>query len=151
MAMASTHLILVYIDEPFSPSLSAARLEALARRVLDSEATPPSELSVAVTGDDTLRRLNRQYAGQDAVTDVLSFSQQEGEEFVAPPRGTAPLGEVIISYPQARRQAPAAVDREVERLLVHGILHLLGYDHAVPDEEREMRSREETLAVDAAD
>jgi probable rRNA maturation factor len=158
------HVILVSIGEPFAASLSEERLAAIARRVLEAEGAPLAELSVAVTDDETVRSLNRRYAGEDAVTDVLSFSQREGEEFVTPPGAIPPLGEVIIAYPQALRQAKAglprqaaarpstgsgraerSVEEEVARLLVHGILHLLGYDHAEPEEERRMRAREEEL------
>jgi probable rRNA maturation factor len=94
-----------------------------------------------------MRRLNRQYAGDDHPTDVLSFSLREGEEFIAPD-GPAPLGEVIISYPTALRQAEEAghpVEDEVAHLLVHGILHLLGYDHAEVGDEERMRAREDAL------
>jgi probable rRNA maturation factor len=149
------HVILVSIGEPFAASLGDERLAAIARRVLEAEGAPPAELSVTVTDDETVRSLNRGYAGEDAVTDVLSFSQREGEEFVTPPGAIPPLGEVIIAFPQAARQAArpstgsgraaAGVQAEVARLLVHGILHLLGYDHAEPEEERRMRAREEVL------
>ena len=152
------YVILVSIAEPFAGSLSEERLAATARRVLEAEDAPACELSVTVTDDETVRSLNREYAGEDAVTDVLSFSQREGEEFAAPPEGVPPLGEVVIAYPQALRQAQDrqaqgerewSVEREIERLLVHGVLHLLGYDHAEPEEARRMREREDTLAGDA--
>ncbi len=142
------HVILVSIVEPFAASLSEKRLAAIARRVLEAEGTPPAELSVTVTDDETVRSLNREYAGEDAVTDVLSFSQREGEEFAAPEDSVPPLGEVIIAYPQALRQATEhrrSLEAEVARLLIHGILHLLGYDHAEPEDERRMRAREEEL------
>jgi probable rRNA maturation factor len=142
------HVILVSIAEPFAGSLSEERLAATARRVLEAEDAPACELSIAVTDDETVRSLNREYAGEDEVTDVLSFSQREGEEFVSPPEGAPQLGEVIIAYPQATRQAAErgrAATEEVTRLLVHGVLHLLGYDHAEPEEARRMREREEAL------
>lgn len=110
-----------------------------------------AEVGVLVTADETVRRLNREYAGEDASTDVLAFSLQEGEEFIVPDR-VERLGEVIISFPTAQRQAEEAgwgIDQEVAHLLVHGILHLLGYDHAVPEEEARMRTREETLLASA--
>ena len=167
----SGHVVLVSIDERFAASLSEERLAAIARRALEAEGAPPTELSVAVTDDETVRSLNREYAGEDAVTDVLSFSQREGEEFAASPEGAPPLGEVIIAYPQALRQAQGrlprqaedrlrgqaahpstgsgradwSVEKEVAHLLVHGVLHLLGYDHAEREEERRMRAREEEL------
>ena len=150
------HVILVSIADPFAASLSAERLAAIARRVLEAEDAPPVELSIAITDDETVRSLNREYAGEDAVTDVLSFSQREGEEFVTPPGEVPLLGEVIIAYPQALRQAQGRLPRqaaergrsanhEVAHLLIHGILHLLGYDHAQSEEARRMRAREEEL------
>ena len=83
----------------------------------------------------------------DEATDVLSFSLREGEEFVSPD-ATERLGEVIISLETAERQASEArhsVADEMAHLLVHGILHLLGYDHAESDDERVMRAREDSL------
>ena len=142
------HVILVSIAEPFAGSLSEERLAATARRALEAEDAPACELSVTVTDDETVRSLNREYAGEDDVTDVLSFSQREGEEFVSPPEGAPQLGEVVIAYPQAARQAGERGHtgaEEVTRLLVHGVLHLLGYDHAEPEEARRMREREEAL------
>ena len=139
------YVILVSIAETFVNAVSDERLAAVALRVLEAEGADACELSIAVTDDETVRALNREYAGEDAVTDVLSFSQREGEEFVAPPEGVPPLGEVVIAYPQAARQALGGVAGEVERLLVHGVLHLLGYDHAEPEEARRMREREEAL------
>jgi len=143
------HVVLVSIVEPSASSVTQAWLERVARRVLEAEGVGTVELSVTVTDDETVRSLNREYAGEDAVTDVLSFSQREGEEFAAAAGRIPPLGEVIIAYPQALRQAREhgeSPEAEVTRLLIHGILHLLGYDHAQPEEERRMRTREEELA-----
>ena len=98
-----------------------------------------SGVTVLLTGDDTLRDLNRQFAGEDKVTDVLAFASDT--VFPGDDGDAATLGDIAISMPQARRQAAAAGhsgDREVAILTAHGVLHLLGYDHAEPDEEREM-------------
>ncbi len=141
-------IILVSIAQPFVRAASDERLATIAQGVLEAEGTPAAELSVTVTDDETVRGLNREYVGEDAVTDVLSFSQREGEEFVGAPGSVAPLGEVVIAYPQATRQAEErgrSVEEEVARLLIHGTLHLLGYDHAEAEEERRMRAREEEL------
>src|SRR5712692_168677 len=119
----------------------------MAQSVLEAEAVPPVELGVLVTGDARLRELNREYAGEDEATDVLSFSLTEGEEFAAPD-GVLRLGEVVISYPTAELQAREAgrtTEAEVTHLLIHGILHLLGYDHVDAEEERQMRAREQEL------
>ena len=142
------HVIPIAIAQPFVKAVSDERLATIALRVLETENAPPCEVSVTVTDDETVRGLNREYAGEDAFTDVLSFSQREGEELVRPPGSVAPLGEVIIALPQAARQASErgrSMEEEVARLLIHGTLHLLGYDHAEPEEERRMRAREEEL------
>jgi probable rRNA maturation factor len=145
--MATIHSVLITVDEEIVAAIESDRLEALADAVMDAEGLPPGELGVVVTDDETIRELNREYAGDDTPTDVLAFSLREGEEF-ASPDGVLRLGEVIISYPTAQRQA-AEVDRpveeEIDHLLVHGVLHLLGYDHAEPAEEERMRARERDL------
>jgi probable rRNA maturation factor len=102
-------------------------------------------IDVGVCDDETIRDLNREYRDTDAVTDVLSFSLIEGEAFPAIEGVPRPLGEVIVSLPTARRQA-AEHDREVPyefgHLLIHGVLHLLGFDHADPAGEATMRAKE---------
>jgi len=144
---AAGHWVLVTIEDAFAAVVDGKSLESIAAGVLQAEEQPLAELGVLVTDDDTVRSLNREYAGEDATTDVLAFSLREGEEF-ASPDGVLRLGEVIISHPTAVRQAAEAgrpVDEEMAHLLVHGILHLLGYDHAEVGDERAMRAREEEL------
>jgi probable rRNA maturation factor len=107
----------------------AAFLRHVARRAPPANATG---VSIVLAGDATLRRLNRDFRGKDATTDVLSFPAG-GEEL---PDGTRPLGEIIISVPQAARQAEAlghSLAHELRVLVIHGYLHLLGYDHEVDD------------------
>lgn len=135
------------VEDSFADMVDAGWLESLAGQVLAAEGAPDAEVSVVVTDDATIQELNRRYAGEDSVTDVLSFSLQEGEEF-AWPAGVQQLGEVIISLPTAQRQAQEGgrpLEQEVAHLLVHGLLHLLGHDHAEPEEERRMRQRENVL------
>lgn len=142
-----SHEVFVSVDEPFEAKVDANSLASLAVRVLVAEAVGDAELGILVTDDEKVHELNRTYADEDKPTDVLSFSLREGEEFVAPD-ATERLGEVIISYPTAERQAAEAgraLEEEVAHLLVHGILHLLGYDHAESEDERVMRGREEAL------
>ena len=103
-----------------------------------------------LTGDDTLRDLNRQFAGEDKVTDVLAFGSGTG--FPGDDGDAATLGDIAISLPQARQQAAAAghsEDLEVAMLTAHGVLHLLGYDHAEPDEEREMTGITKAILAEA--
>jgi len=112
------------------------------------------ELSLLITDDETVRKLNRTYRGIDEVTDVLSFAFMERKPdddsppFVMPPDGILRLGEIIISYPQAARQAEEnqqKVEKEVALLIVHSVLHLLGYEHDEPVREKEMRELEEKV------
>lgn len=124
-------------------------LERLAYHALEAEdVARPAELSVMLTGDDTLRALNRDYRATDAPTDVLSFAQSEGDAFARPDNAPRHLGDVVISIDTARRQADEhaiALHDEVGHLLVHGILHLLGYDHERAEDERVMRAREDAI------
>ncbi|MBI2916671.1 MAG: rRNA maturation RNase YbeY [Chloroflexi bacterium] len=122
----------------------------MARVALQAQKAPPdTELGLVVAGDETVAQLNEQYRGVTGTTDVLSFSLTEGEEeFVGPPGVELGLGDVIISYPQARRQAQElghSVEDEFARLIMHGILHLLGYDHEAPADRARMRRRERAL------
>jgi probable rRNA maturation factor len=150
--------VAVRVEAPFRGRLDRAALRRLAVRVLRAEGvTPPAEVGLVVTDDETLRDLNRRYLGLDEPTDVLSFGhgpasqpfdRLRAEPFVTPPDGVHRLGEVILSYPTAERQAREAghgVQEEAAHLMVHGLLHLLGYDHADPEDERRMRAREEEL------
>lgn len=88
-----------------------------------------AELSVLFTGEQAMRTLNRTYRGKDAPTDVLSFSFREGAFGAVRPDL---LGDIVICVPVAVRQAQKTgetVDGVIDRLLIHGLLHLLGYDH----------------------
>ncbi len=139
----------VDIDQEFQELVDEAWVYALAQSVLEQEGPEkPVELEILVTGDGTVQELNHLYRGLDCTTDVLSFALTEGEGFISPPDGVLHLGEVILSYPQAKRQAREMgkdVAQEVALLLVHGILHLLGYDHAEEEDEKTMRAREAIL------
>ncbi len=98
-----------------------------------------------LTDDTQIAQLNKQYRDVDGPTDVLSFSQIEGDDDFSGDEGDGLLGDVVISVETAKRQAESAghpIDDEIDMLLVHGILHLLGYDHAEPDEEKIMFSRQ---------
>lgn len=111
-------------------------------RVLEAEgAASGAEVSLVITGQEEIRRLNREYRGKDRPTDVLSFSLAEQGEmdtpFIDPPDGLRHLGEVVISCPQAAIQAQArhhSPKKELAVLITHGVLHLLGYDHGTPKE-----------------
>lgn len=109
------------------------------------------EVSVSFVSDEEIHDLNRDYRAVDRPTDVLSFALQEGENFPEPTDFEADpmLGDIVVSIPTAVRQAEDyghSIEREVAFLLAHGFLHLLGYDHQSPEEEREMfQIQEEVL------
>jgi probable rRNA maturation factor len=128
--------------------VDVSALKALAARALDTEGQAPSELSIVLTDDAMVCQLNRNYRATDAPTDVLSFAQGEGERFARPPGATPHIGDVVISVDTARRQAEEygiTLHDEVAHLVVHGILHLLGYDHEAADDSRVMRAREDAI------
>lgn len=137
----------VTVMKPFGRRVTKKWLERVAREVCAAEAVAyPAALGVVITDDEAVRELNRRWRGMDRTTDVLSFSLQEGDaEFPPDPEGVIQLGEVIISLPQAQRQAERrghSLRQEITLLTVHGILHLLGYDHERPAERKKMRVRE---------
>lgn len=139
------HDVLVSIDPAFGRQVAADWLVGVAKIALEMQNVGDAELSIVVTDDVQIRDLNREYAGEDHATDVLSFSLEEGEPFSPPPGATRRLGEIVISYDTAERQAGEQShnpEDELAHLLVHGVLHLLGHDHAEPEQEREMRIHE---------
>jgi probable rRNA maturation factor len=143
----------VYIEEKFRGLVREDWVRELSQTVLRAEGVAsPYEVSLVFTDSDKVQQLNRDYRGIDEPTDVLAFCMlsQEGldDSFALPPDGVIRLGEVIISYPQAVEQAKEqghSAERELALLVIHGILHLLGYDHEKPEEEGKMREREKAL------
>jgi rRNA maturation RNase YbeY len=116
-----------------------------ARRVLAELRASDAELSLVLAADPEMAELNARYRGRAGPTDVLSFSLLEGAgaEF----RGGL-LGDVVIGVEVAARQARRAgrsLDDEVARLVIHGVLHLLGWDHERDAEARAMRAQERRL------
>ena len=140
-------------------------LRKIVNRALDHVPTEEScQIGLVLADDDTVRHLNKEYRGLDELTDVLSFSpvhqgrwQGEGEplrkfdpdvSFVLPPGEPLHLGEVIISYPQAVRQATSgrsSLEKELAHLVVHGVMHLAGFDHEEPHEESKMGAKEREI------
>jgi probable rRNA maturation factor len=140
----------VRIAPAFRAAVRAAWLRAVARRVLAAEGVGGlTQVGVVVTDDEAVRELSQRFLGVDEPTDVLSFGLAgAGETPFALPPEEASLGEIVIAYPTAVRQANEAgrtVEAEVAHLLVHGLLHLLGYDHRRPGEEAAMRGQEEEI------
>ena len=111
--------------------------------VLDERSRNPAEVSVVFVDDAEMRNLNRNYRGGNKSTDVLAFPMNEGRFAAINPEL---LGDIVISVPQARKQAEMhehSIERELTILLIHGLLHLLGYDHTTDQEEREMKEYEQ--------
>ncbi len=133
--------------EPLEPQLQSL-LEETALLVMKSEGcNERSEVSILLTDDAYIHELNLQYRGKDKPTDVLSFAQREGQEM--PDFGDEDLlGDVVISLQAAKRQGEEynhGLQRELAYLVVHGILHLLGYDHLEEKDLRVMREKEEAI------
>jgi len=130
-----------------APGLDLDALEQLARAVMAGEdIAEGTGLAVVIVDDDEIRDLNAQFLGNDEPTDVLSFPD-EGGDFIEGGDSEPFLGDIAISLPTAQRQADAVghvLAAEMAHLLVHGILHLCGYDHVNGgEEEARMRAREE--------
>jgi len=116
-------------------ALTSLTSQVIAEALTQGEAGPNPETSVLYVADEEMRAINRMYAGKDRPTDVLAFAMREGENLSLPPEAQASgelLGDLVVSLETAQRQAEKqghSLRREVAILLIHGTLHLLGYDH----------------------
>jgi probable rRNA maturation factor len=144
----------VLIEEGIETEPGAEWLQLVMEKALLAENMPPhSEISLMITGQERMQELNREYRGQDKPTDVLSFAMSESvenepEAFIGPPDGQLHLGEIIVSYPQAVIQAQEhghSIKKELAVLIVHGVLHIAGYDHEKPEMEPAMLAREKEI------
>jgi probable rRNA maturation factor len=134
------------------PGVSRAAVIPRVRAMLEALSMSEFEVSIVLTGDERIQKLNKDYRRKDRPTDVLAFSQREGE--LGDSSGRL-LGDVVVSVPTAQRQARSearSVLSEVTWLIAHGLLHLLGWDHDTPSRDRRMRREGERLcgAADAA-
>ncbi|MEE9284658.1 MAG: rRNA maturation RNase YbeY [Dehalococcoidia bacterium] len=140
----------IRIDTGLDAAVTPPWLRRVVRGALASAGVGEAvEVGLLVTGDDEVRRLNRDYRGDDRPTDVLSFALEESEVvFPRPPNAVPMLGQVVVSYPRAVRQAAEyghSVEREVAFLVVHGLLHLLGHDHREREDEARMTRKQEAI------
>ena len=122
-----------------------ARLDRLARAILSDVGEASAELGIKFVGDQRMRALNRRYRGKDRTTDVLAFAMRE-----APHSSAGLLGDVVIAVPTAARQAKQgqrSLDEELTVLLIHGILHLCGYDHERSEKEARRMYRRERMIL----
>ncbi len=138
------------IDDAYRGIIDRRFLRQVLHQALAQEKVPPAELCLTITSDEHLQELNRTFRQVDAATDVLSFPllSPQGGPFVAPPDGLLHLGDIVISYPRAQEQAQQyghSLQREMAYLIVHGLLHLLGYDHQSQEDWERMRWREEGI------
>jgi probable rRNA maturation factor len=144
--------IAIQIVPSFRAKVDEEGLRRVAAEVLSQEGVEEEmELSLVITDDEAVRDLNRQFRGVDAPTDVLAFGTGAEEHFVIAPEGPPYLGDVVISYQRALAQAAElghAVGEELKLLVVHGILHLLGYNHQEEAAARKMRERESKMTND---
>ncbi|MFC2037330.1 rRNA maturation RNase YbeY [Chloroflexota bacterium] len=138
----------VQVAPAFACDVSVDRLRAVAEFALHYEQRA-GQVTLVITDDLALQQLNRDFLGIDAPTDVLAFSsQEEGGPFVVAPEAGDYLGDVIVSYPRSVAQAAEVghpVEQELNLLVVHGLLHLLGYDHADEAGKAIMWTRQEAI------
>ena len=152
----AAYQVAVEVDEavPEAVSVDLRLVESAVMCILAREdVAVATSVNVLLTGDDRIRGLNRRFANDDYATDVLAFPADMDDAFLSMSDGTPStngddasqprwyLGDIALSVHQVARQAVqqgVAMERELAMLTIHGTLHLLGYDHATPDEEREM-------------
>lgn len=140
----------VQVDEAFADSIDVTLIERAVTAVLvHAGVSDTVSISLLITNDATLKALNQHYRGIDAPTDVLSFPDHHSTAFVMAPDAPRYLGDIAISYERVQEQAAAyghSPERELAYLVVHGMLHLLGYDHErSPDDASAMRTCEEAV------
>ena len=148
-------MIQVLIRPGFESNVDPEQIRRIACTTLLAESSYPETeeqeavLSVVITDDAEIQTLNRQFRSVDAPTDVLAFAQEATEQpFITAPEEPPYLGDVILSFPRALAQAAErghSVEQEIRLLVVHGVLHLLGYDHATPEEKAGMWARQESI------
>lgn len=140
----------VYFDiaEPYRDEVDEERLEQAVACVLAAERAE-GDVTIVITDDAQVAELNQRFLGKEGPTDVLSFpAREKGEGFVLPPEASPYLGDIIIAFPFTQRQAAQAgrpLGDELALLVVHGALHLLGYDHATPEEKEEMWAKQNAI------
>jgi probable rRNA maturation factor len=138
--------VIYYRNDVRRSGVDGRALLATAKRLLAEVGEGDAGLSLSLVSDAAIRALNREYRGRDAATDVLSFPLDETSNRKVP---ETLLGDIVISVETAHRQAAeydASVQREIYRLLIHGLLHLKGHDHEQLAQRRNMRREERRLA-----
>jgi probable rRNA maturation factor len=140
-------MIFVEKIENLSPDVNAELAENAVSVALRHQSAPEdADLTIVLTDDAQLQELNLHWMGVDAATDVLSFPSDQ----IDPETGSRYLGDILISVPRAANQAAAAghpVEAEVQLLVVHGVLHLMGHDHAETDEKSRMWQAQSEILI----
>jgi probable rRNA maturation factor len=142
--MKSTNHILVRIDPEYKELLNRYEVQSVANKILNELDKTGCEISLYFVGDARMRETNFSFRGCDKVTDVLSFTSNE----VNPENGFLILGDIIISVPVALSQAEERqkpLTREINLLMIHGILHIIGYDHEDKNKKKKMFSLQKHL------
>lgn len=130
--------MIIEISNRTKSKLPLTELEAVIKKFLLSRRLSAKEVSLVIVGDTLMRRLNKETRGKDKITDVLSFREADSE-FIRPKF----LGEIVIDYQQIKRQAKTfqtSVKQELIFILVHGLLHLVGYDDKTDKEAKVMET-----------
>jgi probable rRNA maturation factor len=139
-------MINIEIDPEFKRLFPPSLLTRAAAVTLSEQTAPDSDLTIVLTGDSQIQKLDANFLGKDSPTDVLSFPASE----LDPETGRLYLGDVIISVPRAESQSIAgghSLETEICLLVVHGILHLLGHDHSLPDEKAQMWAAQSDILI----
>ena len=131
------------------PQILAHLEELLPLYMVQEELPEDLVIGLTFTGDDEIRALNKEFRGIDRATDVLSFPLYERDDEIELLEGElVPFGDIVLSVPHAQAQATEyghSVEREICYLVVHGLMHLAGYDHMTDSDKAEMRAEEEGL------
>ena len=139
----------VQVERDFAGSVAADQLIHIVQAVLEQSNQPhESAVTLVIVDDEHIRELNRAFRGVDRATDVLAFGGGGDSGFVTPEELSPYLGDVIVSFPTAAAQAFArghSVEEELALLVVHGCLHLLGYDDATEEGCQQMWARQEEI------
>lgn len=141
--MSIKHQVEVQAEVPLPEEVDERLLRVASLATLKHQGVEePSEITLVITNDEAMHDLNRRFRGVDRPTDVLSFADDTRGPFVGGAAGFPRyLGDIVVSLPRAQEQAQEAggtLMEELELLVVHGTLHLLGYDHAEPEEKERM-------------
>ncbi|MBF0261887.1 MAG: rRNA maturation RNase YbeY [Magnetococcales bacterium] len=144
--------VLVNLSSPLWPAEDEERVARAVHATLEAEGRVGEEIEVGVllTDDAESRRINQEFRGLDRPANVLSFAMEEGEAFPDPETGAVLLGDVVIPFETTQREAGEAGLKPGDRLVhlvIHGVLHLLGYDHERSEAEAERQEAREVAIL----